>query len=295
MAPKKGGLGKGLDALFIDNTTEQGAVSLRIAEIEPNKDQPRKDFDEAALADLADSIAEHGIIQPLLVRPTPGGTYQLVAGERRWRAARMAGLLEVPVIIRELSDEQTVELALIENLQRQDLNAVEEALGYQTLQEQYAMTQEQIAKVIGKSRPAVANALRLLGLPEEVLALVKNGTLSAGHGRTLLAFGERERILQMANETMEKGLSVRQLEKLSQQIPKKTEKKAAGTQKNNYYTEIELSLTEHLGRKIAIKAGRKSKKIEIEFFDDQDLKELVDQLANETIKGDYYGLFLSEN
>ena len=182
MAMKKGGLGKGLDVLFAQNTLEDDArtVSLPIEEVVPNRNQPRKQFDEEALGELSASIAQHGVLQPLLVRPLADGTYQLVAGERRWRASRMAGLTEVPVVIREMTEQEAAELALIENLQREDLNPMEEALGYQTLMETYGMTQEQTAQVVNKSRPAVANALRLLHLPEPVAELVSAGTLSAG-------------------------------------------------------------------------------------------------------------------
>lgn len=174
---KKGGLGKGLDALFMDNETVDsgGVVTLRLSQIEPNRDQPRKIFSEEALNELADSIREHGVLQPLLVRPLPGGSYQLVAGERRWRASRMAGLQEVPVVIREMDEEQAMEIALIENLQREDLNAIEEATGYKQLMERYGMTQEQVAKRVGKSRPAIANALRLLNLPQKVMDMVGEG------------------------------------------------------------------------------------------------------------------------
>ena len=181
MAVKRGGLGRGLEALFAENAVEEGthAVSLPIAEIEPNRGQPRKQFDDAALADLAASIAQHGVIQPLLVRPLPGGGYQLVAGERRWRAARMAGLSEVPAVMREMTEREAAELALIENLQRQDLNPMEEAMGYRTLMETYGLTQEETARAVNKSRPAVANALRLLHLPEEVAEMVAAGRLSA--------------------------------------------------------------------------------------------------------------------
>ena len=177
MAVKKGGLGRGLDALFAENAVEeQGkAVSLRISDIEPNREQPRKVFDETSLSDLAESIAQHGVLQPLLVRPLPGGGYQLVAGERRWRASRMAGLSEVPVVIREMTDREASEFALIENLQRQDLNPMEEALGYRTLMDQYGMTQEDAARAVGKSRPAVANALRLLNLPSVIAEMVSDG------------------------------------------------------------------------------------------------------------------------
>ena len=194
MAAKKGGLGKGLDALFADNAIEEDtpAVKLKISEIEPNREQPRKEFDDAALAELADSIAQHGVLQPLLVRPLIGGGYQLVAGERRWRASRMAGLTEVPVVVRQMSDQEMMELALIENLQREDLSPMEEAEGYRTLMEGYSLTQEEVAQIVGKSRPAVANSLRLLALPNEIGEMVRSGELSAGHARALLAFPQEQ-------------------------------------------------------------------------------------------------------
>ena len=197
MAMKIGGLGKGLDMLLSENSLEDGArtITLPIEEIVPNRDQPRKQFDDEALADLSASIAQHGVLQPLLVRPMPDGSYQLVAGERRWRASRMAGLTEVPVVVRDMNEQEAAELALIENLQREDLNPMEEALGYRTLMETYGMTQEQAAQVVNKSRPAVANALRLLLLPPSVAELVATGALSAGHARTVLAFeGEDARV-----------------------------------------------------------------------------------------------------
>ena len=216
MAKAKGGLGKGLEALFADNSTDEAAVStLAVSEIEPNRGQPRKQFDPAALADLADSIRQHGVLQPLVVRPMPDGSYQLVAGERRWRAARMAGLSQVPVVIKELSDSETMALALIENLQREDLNAIEEAMGYRDLMENFGLTQEQVSAKVGKSRPVVTNALRLLGLPEEVRGLLSEGKLSAGHARALLSLGEEELIRQAAADTVKKGLSVRQVEALA--------------------------------------------------------------------------------
>lgn len=193
MAAKKGGLGRGLDALFADNSIEEisstGAVKLKTMDIEPNRDQPRKVFDEDALAELADSIAKHGVIQPLLVRPMPDGSYQLVAGERRWRASRMAGLTEVPVVIKELSDDEAMALALIENLQREDLNAIEEAQGIKSLMDTLSLTQDEAAERVGKSRPAIANALRLLKLPDSVIALVSDGKLSPGHAAPCSASG----------------------------------------------------------------------------------------------------------
>ena len=205
---KKGGLGKGLDAIFAENDTEDrnSAVAIRLNEIEPNRAQPRKDFNDKALAELADSIAQHGVLQPLLVRPIPGGGYQIVAGERRWRAARMAGLSELPAVIRDLSDAEMMELALIENLQREDLTPIEEARGYKALIDEYGLTQDEIAKTVGKSRPAITNALRLLHLPQEALDLLAAGKISAGHARALLMFPDEESMLEAARLTAAHGL-----------------------------------------------------------------------------------------
>lgn len=280
MAVRKGGLGKGLDALFIDNTTDNGAVTLRISEIEPNRSQPRKEFDESALADLADSIREHGVIQPLLVRPLPTGGYQLVAGERRWRASRMAGLGEVPVVIRELSDHEAMELALIENLQRQDLNPMEEALGYRSLMEEYQMTQEEVAKAIGKSRPAIANSLRLLSLPQQVVDLIREGKLSAGHGRALLALEEESAILEAAQTAVKKHWTVREIEKMAQSSHKKT-KVSTGPDKDHYYTELELALSQVLGRQVTITSKGKNRTLAIAFFDKEDLSALASRLCGD--------------
>lgn len=280
MAVRKGGLGKGLDALFIDNTTDNGAVTLRISEIEPNRSQPRKEFDESALADLADSIREHGVIQPLLVRPLPTAGYQLVAGERRWRASRMAGLGEVPVVIRELSDHEAMELALIENLQRQDLNPMEEALGYRSLMEEYQMTQEEVAKAIGKSRPAIANSLRLLALPQQVVDLIREGKLSAGHGRALLALEEESAILEAAQTAVKKHWTVREIEKMAQSSHKKT-KVSTGPDKDHYYTELELALSQVLGRQVTITSKGKNRTLAIAFFDKEDLSALVSRLCGD--------------
>lgn len=280
MAVRKGGLGKGLDALFIDNTTDNGAVTLRISEIEPNRSQPRKEFDESALADLADSIREHGVIQPLLVRPLPTGGYQLVAGERRWRASRMAGLGEIPVVIRELSDHEAMELALIENLQRQDLNPMEEALGYRSLMEEYQMTQEEVAKAIGKSRPAIANSLRLLALPQQVVDLIREGKLSAGHGRALLALEEESAILEAAQTAVKKHWTVREIEKMAQSSHKKT-KVSTGPDKDHYYTELELALSQVLGRQVTITSKGKNRTLSIAFFDKEDLSALASRLCGD--------------
>ena len=283
MAAKKGGLGRGLDALLVDNSIENisssSAVKLKLNEIEPNKNQPRKIFDDEALSELSASIEKHGIIQPLLVRPLPGGTYQLVAGERRWRAARMAGLTEAPVVIRELSDEDASALALIENLQREDLDPIEEAEGYRYLMDTFAITQEEAAQRVGKSRSAVANLMRLLALPKDVLELVRAAKLSAGHARALLPLEDAKLITAFANDIIAKGLSVRQTEKLVKDFlkPQKANKKPAEKEKDKdkYITEVELSLCESLGRKVSIKGSEKGGSITIEFFNKDDLEKLA--------------------
>ena len=273
MATKNRGLGKGLDAIFAENTVEtSGPVTIRISEIEPNRNQPRKDFDEDALTELADSIAEHGLLQPILVRPMPDGGYQIVAGERRWRACRIAGLSEIPAVIRDLSERETAQLALVENLQREDLNPLEEAEGYGALIETYGLTQEEAAKTVGKSRPAVANALRLLSLPEAVKALLREGKLSAGHARALLALEDPAKIEKAALLIAEKGLSVRAAERLVQEIKRK---KAANPRKNVLFSEAELALREQLGRKVSILGNRKKGTLQIEFYGEEDLKELL--------------------
>ncbi len=284
MASKKRGLGKGLDALFMDNAAEdQGAVQLRLDDIEPNRDQPRRTFDEEALAELADSIAQHGVIQPLLVRPMAGGGYQLVAGERRWRASRMAGLTEVPVVIREMSDAEMMEIAMVENLQREDLNAIEEAEGYRMLMERCNLTQEEAAKRVGKSRPAVANAVRLLNLPDNVQQYVKDGKLSAGHARTLLGFEDMDALQDAAQLVVEKGLSVRELERLAKKSRQVSSSKPAGdgsmTGRASLYDEVELSLTEHLGRRVKVHAGAVKGSLEIEFYSQDDLQELANAIG----------------
>lgn len=284
MAMKKGGLGKGLDVLFAQNTLEDDAraVSLPIEEVVPNREQPRRQFDEDALAELSASIAQHGVLQPLLVRPMPDGTYQLVAGERRWRASRMAGLTEVPVVVREMTEQQAAELALIENLQREDLNPMEEALGYRTLMESYGMTQEQAAQVVNKSRPAVANALRLLHLPQPVADLVASGTLSAGHARTVLAFEGSEAQIAMAQAAVERDLSVRELERLAK-AAKKAPRTAppAPKRRDSFYDEVELSLRETLGRQVRVSVAPKGGTLQLEFFDPDDLRALANRLAEQ--------------
>lgn len=281
MAPKKkNGLGKGLDALFLDNAIDESASSvsrLPINDIEPNRDQPRKTFDEEALGELAKSIADHGVIQPLLVRPMTDGSYQLIAGERRWRASRMAGLTEVPVVIREMSDSEAMELALVENLQREDLNPIEEARGFQLLMETYALTQEQAASRVGKSRPAVANAMRLLLLPDDVLQMVETGVLSAGHARALLGLAQSDDMVALAKQIVEKGLSVRETERLVKTATQDKPKREKRVKKRDvFYDEAELAFSDALGReaKVFLSSGGKGT-VEIEFFGKEDLGKLL--------------------
>ncbi|MBQ6818177.1 MAG: ParB/RepB/Spo0J family partition protein [Clostridia bacterium] len=271
---KKGGLGKGLNALFEENqTTENAPVNLRLSEIEPNKNQPRKHFDQDAIDDLADSIRRYGLLQPLTVRPLQVG-YQLVAGERRWRACRIAGLTEVPVVIRELTDSEVAEIALVENLQREDLNPIEEAAGYQALMDDFGLTQEDVAARVGKSRSAIANAVRLLGLPKDILALIESGKISAGHGRALLGFKDKEEQAKAAR-IASFGANVREIERLAKKgdVPKKTEKPATPT--TPYYKEVELSLQERLGRPVKVTMKNGKGRLEIEFYNDDDLKHLA--------------------
>lgn len=281
MALKKGGLGKGLDLIFMENDTEDrnNTVTLKISEIEPNRTQPRKDFNEEALAELADSIAQHGVLQPLLVRPIATGGYQIVAGERRWRAARMAGVSEVPVVVRELTDGEVMEIALIENLQREDLSAVEEALGYQTLMDTYNLTQEEVSKTVGKSRPTITNALRLLNLPSNILDMVSEGVLSSGHARTLLAFKSFDDMQEAAKLVIEEGMSVRGLERLVKKCNERLEEKKnqkTPKKRNAFFDEVELALNEHLGRKVRVQCNSKQKGIlQIEFYNKDDLQQLV--------------------
>lgn len=281
MAKARGGLGKGLEALFVDNNPESTAIStLGIAQIEPNREQPRKLFEASALADLADSIREYGVLQPLVVRPIPDGGYQLVAGERRWRAARMAGLSEVPVVIKDLTDAQTMELALIENLQREDLNPIEEAAGYRDLMEKFGLTQEQVSSRVGKSRPVITNAMRLLNLPQQVLSMVESGQISAGHGRALLALEDSEEICAVAQEILRKGLSVRQIEAISKKTKKSAkEKPIASMWDHSYFSEVQLALSQTLSRKVKVEGENGKGKLVIEFYDEEDLRSIVQTLA----------------
>lgn len=284
MAKKLGGLGKGLNAIFMENESEDqnSTVKLKISEIEPNREQPRHDFDDKALAELAESISQHGVLQPLLVRPILGGGYQIVAGERRYRASRMAGVTEVPVVIRELTDSQTMELALIENLQRENLTPIEEAQGYKTLIDEHDFSQEDVSRTVGKSRPAIANALRLLNLPKQVIDMVAKNEISAGHARALLALEDEAKICEIAEEIIDKELSVRQVEKLIKDAKSEKADKPAieQIQKPSYYSEVELALTEYLGKKVKVMPSKNKDggTLQIEFYSQDDLKDLANKL-----------------
>lgn len=285
MAAKKGGLGKGMSALIYDNAMEPisgESVRLSINEIEPNRDQPRKIFEEQALAELSASIKEHGVLQPLLVRPMADGSYRLVAGERRYRAARMAGVTEVPVTIREMTDEEESIFALIENLHREDLNAIEEAQGIKTLIDTFGFTQEEAAQKVGKSRTAVTNSLRLLNLPEDISNLVRDGKISMGHARALLSFEDAAEASRVAQLVVKDGISVRDVERLAKSAqktkksPEKREKK-----RDIFYDEVEIALSKMLGRKVKVfvsKGG--SGTLEVEFFSKSDLEKLSKQFEN---------------
>ena len=281
MASNKG-LGKGLGALLGDFTEEPAENSayqlLPIYKVEPNPDQPRQDFDEEELQALADSISVHGVIQPLTVRQLPSGYYQIIAGERRWRAARLANINEVPVVVMEADDRKAMELALIENLQRQDLNPVEEALGYQVLMEQYGLTQEEAATRVGKSRPAVANALRLLGLCPEVLEKVKKGELSAGHARAILTLKTEKKQLEAAQKIIALALSVRQAETLCKNMNKEPQPEKKTVFAVDYVAECEKNLSKHLGRGVKIVNGKRKGRFELEFYGQEDLQHLLEIL-----------------
>lgn len=276
------GLGKGLGALLGDFTEEAAEKSayqiLPIHKIEPNPNQPRHDFDEEELQALADSIAVHGVIQPLTVRELPSGYYQIIAGERRWRAARIANLSDVPAVIIEADDRKATELALIENLQRQDLNPVEEALGYQTLIEEYGMTQEETARQVGKSRPTVTNALRLLDLCPEVLEKLKKGELTAGHARAILTLKSEKKQQEAAQKIISLSLSVRQAETLCKNMAKEPVPQKKEVFAVDYIAECEKSLSKHLGRGVKIINGKRKGKFELEFYGQEDLQSLLDLL-----------------
>lgn len=282
MSTKQRGLGRGLGALIDDFSapeTQQEVTRLPLQKVEPNPNQPRRRFDEEELQSLADSIAEHGILQPLAVRAMEGGFYQIIAGERRWRAARLAGLKEVPVVVVEADDRTVMELALIENLQRQDLNPMEEAEGYRVLTEEYGLTQEQAAARVGKSRPAVANALRLLALPEDVRSLVEKGELSAGHARAVLSLPTPARQRAAAQKILTLRLSVRQAEAMCKRLAAEEKKpEQTGRPAVNYIAECEKALTRRLDRKVRIVNGKRKGRFELEFYGEEDLQRLYEAL-----------------
>ena len=284
-AKEKKGLGTGLAALFGDDDFEENSselLTLPIAKVEPRREQPREYFDEEALQELAESIAQFGLIQPIVVRKLPSGYYQIIAGERRWRASRMAGLSEVPVRVIEADDVRTAQLALVENLQREDLNPIEEAKGYKALIEIYGLTQEEAAKSVGKSRPAITNSMRLLSLSEPVLELVEKGKLSAGHARALIPIENAKKQLDAAKEVMEKALSVRKTEALAARLQKDEDSvqvKKSGI-KVDYALEISNQLSAVLGRKVRLVEAKKGGRIELEYYDSDDREVLIEKLKN---------------
>lgn len=285
MAVKKGGLGKGLDALFQDNAIEgeSGVVTLSLSEIQPNKEQPRKNFDEAALLELSESIKEHGVLQPLIVRPLLSGQYQLVAGERRYRASMLAEISSVPVIIKDLTDREVMEIALIENLQRKDLDPIEEAEGYKALAEQFNLTQNEIAERVKKSRPAVANAMRLTALPEEVKKMVSQNEISMGHARALLPLEKEEDIIYVAQKVKAQSLSVRQTEALVASLLKEPKEKKI-KRVDSFYKELEIALENTWGRKIKITpSGKDSGSFTVQYLSREDLIELTEKLTGAKI------------
>lgn len=288
MAKKNSGLGRGLDAIFLDNSPVNDAEKnantvskLKISLIDPRSGQPRKFFDKDALEELAESIREHGLFQPILVREYASGRYQIIAGERRFRAAKLAGLTEIPALILDKSDEATAEIALIENVQREDLNPVEEAMAYRSLSNEYHLTQEEVAAKVGKSRSAIANATRLLDLPDAVLAMVASGELSAGHARTLLGLKNREDMLLFAKRAVDFDLTVRRLEEEVRiaNKPKKVKKEEDETPIVDYFREMELRVQSTLGRKVHIEGKGRKKSITLFYEDNEDLDELLKTLC----------------
>ena len=286
---KVSGLGRGLDSIFADNAAEEsgGVTILRLSDIEPRADQPRKTFDTESLAQLAESIATHGLIQPIVVRPSSGGFYQIIAGERRWRASRMAGLSEVPVIITDYDDKKAAEAALVENIQRENLNPVEEAKAIKTLIEVYDLTQEAAAKQIGRSRSALTNSLRLLELPEAVLDMLASGTLSAGHARALLALAEDDDIIEAAELAVKKELSVRAVEELVKRMLKEEPSGEAEPEpdvvKVDYIAEIEKRAALRIGKKVKITRKGKNRRVEIAFSDEDEMEEILKKLCGDDI------------
>lgn len=290
MAFANRGLGKGLDSIFSENTEEEkGVTMLRLADIEPRKGQPRKVFEPEALSQLADSIAANGVIQPIIVRKAKGGFYEIIAGERRWRASKMAGLTEVPVVIMDTDDRKTAELSLIENIQRENLNPVEEANAYKILLQNFDLTQETLAKRVGKSRSAITNSMRLLELPPEVLDMLSEGEISAGHARAILGLVDKSETIDVAETVEEKGLSVRATEELVRKVNAAATSKpaveivTADEGEVNYLSELEKELRKKFGRKVKIFCGKKAKRIEIEFSDDNDLQALLAQIGGDNL------------
>lgn len=289
---KKTGLGKGLDALFAETSDaieeKTTPTTLRLSEIQPRSGQPRKNFDKDALATLADSIAANGLIQPIAVRATPTGLYEIIAGERRWRASKLAGLTEVPVIILDSDDKKTAELSLIENIQREDLNPIEEAMAYRSLMTEFGLTQEQVADKVGISRAAVANKLRLLDLPQDASKMLADGELSEGHFRALLGLREKSMIADLAKVAAENGLSVRQVEELVRKTNEKLQKaeddedeRPRSVKEVDYVAELEKRIRQSIGRRVKIIEGKKTKKLEIEYTDNADLDDLLRALCGE--------------
>lgn len=283
---KKGGLGMGLDAIFDDNTLEdkESIRHVRLTDIEPNKNQPRKKFDEAEIQKLAESISEHGLIQPIIVRPIADERYQIVAGERRWRACKSAGISEIPIIVRELSDEDTAKIALIENIQRADLNPIEEAAAYKHLMDNYNITQEALAKLVGKSRSVIANSVRLLNLPEPVQDMLKNDEITVGHAKALAGIEDEDYMIEVAEKAANGLLTVRNIERIAADLQLAEQKQENSEELDkkirNYYTEVEISLSDRLGRKVKINPGKDGKgNISIDFFDKDDLGEIADLLT----------------
>ena len=285
---KNSGLGRGLDAIFLENTLEKEAENkenqislLKISMIDPKSDQPRKNFDKEALEELADSIVENGLLQPILVREYGMGRYQIIAGERRFRASKLAGLTEIPSIILDKDDRKVAEIALIENIQREDLNPIEEAMAYRALAEEYQLTQEEVSMKVGKSRSAIANSTRLLDLPEDVLALVASGELSAGHGRTLLGLKNRDDMLALAEKVIVSDLSVRQLEEEVKRAnkPKKPDPIDEPQPLVDYFREMELKVQSHLGRRVKIEGKGRNKTLTLYYEDNEDLDELLTTLC----------------
>ena len=282
MAVKKGGLGRGLDSLFLDTFDEEpkkeGVQAIKISLIDPKSGQPRKYFDTEALAQLADSIAAHGVLQPILLREVAGDRYQIIAGERRWRASKLAGLTEIPAIVLDKDELAAAQIALVENIQRENLNPIEEAMAFRSLANEYGMTQEDLSRQVGKSRSAIANALRLLDLPDEALKLVASGDLSAGHARTLLGLRDREQIAPLAKRAIELGLSVRELEESVKRANKpvkiKNEPETA-TFKVDYVAELEQKMMQGLGRKVKITSTGSKKLVSLYFEDNEDLEALL--------------------